>query len=213
MGALTRRESTPAPALIEWGLAGSPLPGETRSGDGSLVHFFAQGVLVAVVDGLGHGDEAATAAEAALDALRGHATEPMPSLIRRCHEACRATRGVAMAAVSFRADSPTMTWVGVGNVEGLFKPAGAERRPPHFWLPQRGGVVGYWLPTFRTSTHPVDRGDTLILATDGIRPGFAEEPRIAELPPQLAATRILQKFARRMDDALVLVVRYRGFDQ
>ena len=47
---------------IEWAVATQPLPGPSVSGDLHLVEPFAHGALVAVVDGLGHGDEATAAA-------------------------------------------------------------------------------------------------------------------------------------------------------
>ena len=49
--------------MIEWGVASRALPGETRSGDLHVVESFAGGALVAAVDGLGHGEEAADAAD------------------------------------------------------------------------------------------------------------------------------------------------------
>jgi len=49
--------------LIWWGVAERALPGQTVSGDKYLVKPLADGVLLAVVDGLGHGGEATAAAK------------------------------------------------------------------------------------------------------------------------------------------------------
>src|SRR2546427_4142817 len=84
--------SVGAPALIEWGVASLALPGEAESGDRHLVKPVGTGVLVAVVDGLGHGAEAAAAAQAAVAALERHATESPVPLIERCHRALQGTR-------------------------------------------------------------------------------------------------------------------------
>src|SRR6267154_948379 len=71
--------SVGTPALIEWGVASRALPGEALSGDLHFVKQVATGAVVAVVDGLGHGAEAATAARAAVTALDRHAAEsPVP---------------------------------------------------------------------------------------------------------------------------------------
>src|SRR2546430_16061983 len=76
--------SVGAPALIEWGVASLALPGEAESGDRHLVKPVGTAVLVAVVDGLGHGAEAATAAQAPRAPLERHATEsPGPPIPRR----------------------------------------------------------------------------------------------------------------------------------
>jgi hypothetical protein len=71
------------------------------------------------------------------------------------------------------------------------------------------GVVGLQLPPLRDFGIPVARGDTLILATDGIRGGFAEGLTLEGTPQQLA-DRILARDDKGTDDALVLVARYVG---
>jgi hypothetical protein len=56
---------------------------------------------------------------------------------------------------------------------------------------------------------PIRRGDTLVLATDGIRASFAEELSLRD-PPQQIADHILARFGKDTDDALVLVARFVG---
>src|SRR6266571_213760 len=111
--------SVGAPALIEWGVASLALPGEAESGDRHLVKPVGTSVLVAVVDGLGHGAEAASAAQAAVAALERHASESLVGLVERCHRALKGTRGAVMSVAAFSRHDRSMTWVGVGNVEGL----------------------------------------------------------------------------------------------
>ncbi len=199
-------QSTGSLTLIEWGVATLTLPGQTESGDRHLVKPFVNGVLVAVVDGLGHGDEAAVAAVAAVAALEGAAHDSVVSLVRRCHAALMRTRGVVVGLASFNGLADTMTWLGVGNIEGLLFPADTTRRRES--LAPRGGVVGYQLPSLHPSVLPVTRGDMLIFATDGIQNSFAEG--LLSGPPQHIAERILARHAKGTDDALVLVARYHG---
>ena len=73
----------------------------------------------------------------------------------------------------------------------------------------RSGVVGRRLPSLELSRLTVVRGDTLILATDGIDQRFAGDPGIATAAPP-TAERILADHGKETDDALVLVVRYLG---
>ena len=54
---------------LEWGVASQAYPGETSSGDSWLVKELPEGILVAVVDALGHGGEAAPAAQKVADVL------------------------------------------------------------------------------------------------------------------------------------------------
>jgi phosphoserine phosphatase RsbX len=55
----------------------------------------------------------------------------------------------------------------------------------------------------------VAAGDVLILATDGIRAGFADGLKLDE-PTRILADKILNRHFKGNDDALVLVARYLG---
>ena len=193
--------------LMEWGVATSALPGEAESGDVHLVKPIGTGVLVAVADGLGHGAEAASAARAAIAELDRHAGESPAALIERCHRALHGTRGVVMSVVSVDRHERSLTWLGVGNVEGtLLYGDGAQRRG-RATLITRGGIVGSELPRLHPETLRVTPGDTLILATDGIRETFAEGLPVEATPQQLA-DHILARHGKGTDDALVLVARF-----
>ena len=76
--------------------------GERESGDRPVVQPFPDGVLVAVVDGLGHGKEAATAARMSTGVLARCAAETPTVLVRRCHQALGATRGVVLSVEEAR---------------------------------------------------------------------------------------------------------------
>jgi len=163
--------------------------------------------LVAVVDGLGHGAGAAAAAQIAIESLAARDDESLPAKVTRCHEDLRQTRGVVLSLASFRASDSTMTWLGVGNVEGILVRAGALTISGRETLLLRGGLVGDYLPPLRAFSLPVTRGDVLIFATDGVRGDFAEDI-ILTGPSQKIADRILARHSFGNDDALVLAVRY-----
>jgi hypothetical protein len=208
MGGETMTTDRSSPPLLEWGVASLALPGETVSGDMHLVEPFEHGALVAAVDGLGHGEEAAAAAALAIATLRAHPEESILTLLQRCHKALRETpRGVALTLASFNASAGTITWLGVGNVEGALLHAGAKTGRDDLLLYR--GVVGSHMPLLRASVVPVAAGDTLVLATDGIRGGFTER-LVLEDSPQHIADGILARHATGKDDALVLVARYLG---
>ena len=82
---------TLAPSTIEWGVASRALPGQASSGDLNVVKSFPNGVLIAALDGIGHGEEAASAAAVARSILTAHAEEPVIALIERCHAGLRAS--------------------------------------------------------------------------------------------------------------------------
>ncbi|HEV8441348.1 MAG TPA: SpoIIE family protein phosphatase [Methylomirabilota bacterium] len=191
------------PALIRWGVASRSLREE--SGDQYVVHTTAHGVLVAVADGLGHGPEAAVAARTALSVIEENAEEPVARLLARCHERLRPTRGAVLSLASFTTRETTMTWIGVGNVDGILLRADPGAKPERLLL--RAGVLGHQLPPGDSFRVPVAPGDTLIFATDGIRSEFAETLKPGR-PPE--PERILAEHGKSTDDALVVVARYVG---
>jgi serine phosphatase RsbU (regulator of sigma subunit) len=191
------------PPLVEWTVAIRSLGNE--SGDQYLVSRTADGgVLVAVVDGLGHGPEAASAAKTAIAVLEASDERELGTRFLRCHERLRDTRGVVLSLALFATGS--LTWLGVGNVDGVLLRSGFSA-PEQLLV--RGGVVGRRLPSLELSRLTVARGDTLILVTDGIQSRFADDPGITFATPP-TAERILADHGKEDDDALVLVVRYLG---
>jgi phosphoserine phosphatase RsbX len=195
--------------LLEWDVAERPLEDGGRSGDEAVVVLHPGGALAAAVDGLGHGPEAAEAARATVEVLRRRPEADVVALARACHEAARPTRGAALSLAAFDPARGAMTWLGVGNVEGRLVRGGDPGGLDALSLAVLPGLAGHELPTLLPVTVPVRRGDTLILATDGIDPHFADGLTATGSCADIAA-RILERHGRPTDDALVLVVRYLG---
>lgn len=193
--------------VVEWGWAGAGL--EPDSGDLHVVVEFEGGALVAAIDGLGHGVEAGEASLAAARVLAAFPGEPLVRLFERCHEALHKTRGAVMTLASFDAWGSRLTWTGVGNVEAFLLRADPLAQPPREVVSLRGGILGFQLPALRPSVTHVSRGDTLVLATDGIHSGFAERLPLHAGPQEIAES-VLARHARGNDDALVVVARYLG---
>jgi negative regulator of sigma-B (phosphoserine phosphatase) len=196
-------------SLIEWSVAMRAFSDQDESGDGYLVESHPDGVLVVVVDGLGHGSEAAAVTQVAIAALKGHAHETIDALFKRCHRELSGTRGAVMSLASFSARDGAMVWGGVGNVTGLLLRADDEAERTREMLLPRGGVMGYRLPSLYPAAIPVAPGDMLIFATDGLRSGFVDDVPLEDAPQQIAE-HILERYGRDTDDALVLVARYLG---
>lgn len=179
------------------------------SGDCAFVGRHENGVLVAAVDGVGHGAEAATAAKTAISILESGLSRPVISLAQECHEALRASRGAVLSLASIDVPNGMMTWLGVGNVQGVLVRGAPKHGYARELLLLRGGVLGAQLPALQAAVLPVKQGDTLFFATDGIRGAFAESLSAQE-NPQRAANRILAKYRTGNDDALVMAVRLAG---
>jgi negative regulator of sigma-B (phosphoserine phosphatase) len=197
------------PMVLERGAAGLAHEGEGRSGDVALFAASERGGLVAVIDGLGHGDAAADAAEAAAEVLEANVELPAQRLLERCHEALRRTRGAVMTLAWFDLEARTMAWTGVGNVEARFVRAGDRGDARHASPVVLGGVVGYNLPQVRMGSIPLEPGDAVALATDGVAADFSQSLE-SGISAQELAERVLERHGKGNDDALAVVVRYLG---
>jgi len=193
-------------ACVDWASASVVAPGHLDSGDESCVLTVNDRTIVAVLDGLGHGLQAANAARLGVALLAQSRADDVVTMIRECHNGLRHTRGAVMSIAMFDSTEHTMTWIGVGNVHGsLWCPRSAAWQS----LLLRGGVVGDCLPQLQASVVRVNEGDTLVFTTDGVNPALDDRPLKGDsLRP--TAERILARWRAGDDDALVLLARYRG---
>src|SRR4051812_35803386 len=97
------------PARVDVGVAMRPRPGEVTSGDHAIVASVDSGVLIAVIDGLGHGEHAALASMAAAAAVREHRGDDCDSLMRSCHEGLATTRGAAISLAAISTSDAVLT--------------------------------------------------------------------------------------------------------
>ena len=195
---------------LEWSVAFIPLRGETVSGDLAVVERVRDEYLLAGIDGLGHGPEAAAAAEMAGRTIVENSTEPLDALMVLCHTALAHTRGAAITLVRIDAEAATLSWLGVGNVEAFLvrsSPGGTRAIDAPILS---GGIVGYHLPHVMVRSADLQRGDLVVMATDGIDRAFVQHIRPAEEGRSMADG-ILASCNKGSDDALALVSRFRGF--
>jgi negative regulator of sigma-B (phosphoserine phosphatase) len=194
------------PAALDRGVAGVAHEGEARSGDLAVFVPTAAGGLACVIDGLGHGPEAADAAERCAEVVRTNAEAPPRELMAACHEALLKTRGVVMTAAWFDLERSELSWAGVGNVDARLVRSGPEQREDVALV--FGGVLGYRMPRVRAATMALERGDVLVMITDGIDAAISAALASGGAA-QALADRILATHGKGTDDALALVVRYR----
>lgn len=197
-------------SLVEYASATYTLPGQAESGDQHIITPVSDGVLMAVVDGLGHGHEAALAAKHAIASIVRYMHDlNLIDLAKRCHAELSHTRGVVMNLAKFDGSQSTVTWLGIGNIEGRLI---LKTPNPNFaqqYLLHRSGVIGQNLPRLQTSTTRISHGDVLIFATDGIQTDFSDNLKIDQSVDDIAHF-IKSRYCKKTDDALVTVTRYLG---
>lgn len=194
-----------AASHLTCGIAVRAASGETRCGDRAVVTGSPELAVVAVIDGLGHGPDAADAADRAADVLAQSELRTPPDLLDQCHAALHRTRGAAISLATVTRTGH-LQWSGVGNVAGRILHTGPRRSTG---LVARAGIVGHRLPRLRAETVELDDGDLLVLFTDGLDPTTARDVAHRKAPQPLADT-LLQQHARGTDDALILTAQYRA---
>ncbi|OGU33665.1 MAG: hypothetical protein A2068_08980 [Ignavibacteria bacterium GWB2_35_6b] len=157
---------------VEYSVSSVAFPGQKESGDLYIIKELPEKVIIGVVDGMGHGHEAAVAAKLAVDTLEANADQSVIKLIKLCHEKLKPTRGAVMALASINYSDETLTWLSIGNVEGMLLRADSEIKPSYENIFMCPGVIGYRLSQLNATIIPISKGDMLILSTDGIRSDY-----------------------------------------
>lgn len=195
---------TDADALSFSGSAGRPLRGEPVSGDVCHVLRHGAGWTALVADGLGHGPQAADAAQASLALFLRHGGEPPGAIVAAIHAGLGHTRGGAVSVCRVDPDAGVAVFSGIGNVAGaIVSGAGTTRAVS---LP---GTAGHVARTIREFTYAFKPGSLLVMHSDGVATGwsFDRYPGLGYAHPTLVAGVLYRDFGRPRDDATVLVCR------
>jgi hypothetical protein len=202
----------PAPRSIRPALKSLDAGGATRprasfqvNGDAFLLWRFEGGMLVAVIDGLGHGERARRASEVAVRYLEAHGGDSLDSLFTGVAQVCRATDGVVMAAARFEfGNAITFSFASVGNIEARMSSPLAQER-----LVVRRGILGANAAQPRVTHHIWNPGSILVLHSDGVAANWRwEDFRAGDRETSGAMAQfMLDRLAKDEDDATVVVVR------
>jgi serine/threonine protein phosphatase PrpC len=214
------------PCPLDFGVATRTCPGRDVNGDDFIIKQWGESALVGVIDGLGHGQFAHQAAEAARQYVETHLDQPLSALFHSVGRACYSTRGVVMALARFdfglqntviRLKNPQsgvrnlqseikLTFASVGNIEvRVF----GSPEPMNFIV--RRGIIGANAPNPVITEHRWEPKYVMVLHSDGLVTHWKWDdfPEPAEAPATVVVQRLLQRLARDNDDATVVVVRGR----
>jgi hypothetical protein len=197
-------------SMVEWAVARrSVRTVENQSAEFSVVKSTPSGFLIALVSGIRDGSGGHKAGKAVAEVFETYTHQSLVDLFNRADRASKDTGGCSVAAAIFNTSYNTVSWFGVGSIQGFLHHRSDAADPKYHWLKPQPGYVGDNQFSIRETTLPVRMGDNLILATDTIHPEFADALPI-EGKPRVVADRLLGDFARPEDDALMLVTRYLG---
>jgi anti-sigma regulatory factor (Ser/Thr protein kinase) len=179
-------------------------PGEPVCGDSWAWHDVPSGRTVMLVDGSGHGSEAARAAETAAREFARHAEATCETIVERLHLALAPTRGAALAVARIDTAARLIRFVGVGNISGVLVDAGKARH-----MVSHNGTAGHVAPRIREFTYDFAADPLVILHSDGVttRWDLANYPGLATQHPSLISGVLLRDHRRGRDDASVVAMR------
>jgi anti-sigma regulatory factor (Ser/Thr protein kinase) len=197
-------ERRPPLARLEIGAVSLPMPGEIECGDAWTVDSRGAGKSrVLVVDGLGHGPDAAAAAQTAVQLFDQLEAATPERTIDQLHQALRPTRGAAGLVLELDLVGGRIVCAGVGNIAAcLTSPLGTRSFVSH------NGTLGHQSRRAQEFTYPWQQ-EIMVAASDGLmtRWKLDDYPGIHARHPSIIAALLHLDFKRGRDDVTVLVIK------
>jgi len=181
-----------------------PAPGETECGDAWSEERRSGSATLLVVDGLGHGPDAAVAAREAVQSFTATSGALPAARVEALNLALRSTRGAAVAVAHLDAARKVVRFAGLGNISAAIHSATPVRH-----LVSQHGTAGQSVRRIEEYTYPWEERSVLVMHSDGIgaRHDLGTYPGLIQRHPGLVACVLYRDFARGRDDATVVVAR------
>jgi len=188
---------------LEFGAINIALAGEIECGDTWRIAGNRETVAMLVVDGLGHGPLAATAAQAAAAAFAQRPFDPPSESMQHLHRALAGGRGAAAACAMLSFENTKVAYAGVGNISGSLI-SGEKSRG----MVSHNGILGAQLLRNQQFEYERGPGDRIVMHSDGMsaRWSLKEYPGLFVRHPAVIAGVLYRDHARPRDDVTVLVV-------
>ena len=188
----------------EYGVATRALQGD-QCGDSGITLEQKGILLCAVIDGVGHGPNAAIAAVTAKNYIEANSEATLTEILQGVHEVLKSTQGAVACLCRIDLKSGQLTMADIGNITcRIFRGLDSER------LLSREGILGYMVSSPREHSYRLDNSDLLLMHSDGVREHFElfEYPGILKGNATAVAERIVETLGKNNDDASCLAVRF-----
>lgn len=189
------------------GMVCMPHPHEIECGDTWRVSLSADRCSCIVADGLGHGVQAAEAAQAAARAFEGEPLDAPASILQKANVQMRGTRGAAVAIGQIDFNNQKVRYAGVGNIAGTVLSSDTSRG-----LFSHNGIVGHNAHRIQELEYPWNGDTMLVMCSDGLQSRWqiGAYSGLRRRHPAIIAAVLYRDFQRGRDDVTVLVVSPRG---
>lgn len=173
-------------------------------GDGHVIRHDGARTLLAVVDGLGHGERARKAAGIVEAYLHANYRKSLDQLPQELHNFLRHTRGAVVGIARIDESAKQINFVGLGNISA------------RLWLPEEkswvravsmSGTLGVSFRPPRIFSYPWKKGSMLIMHSDGITERWELTTDQRRQHPTEIARNLMKSYWRKSDDATIMVAR------
>ena len=192
---------------MKQGIATRSKIGESACGDAYLIENLDDRTVVCVVDGAGHGENAAVASQKAIVLLKQNLKLEPEDMIKMCHKELINTRGAVIGIAVIHEKENTLSYIGVGNISAvLVRDIASQTESRH--LTSLSGIMGYNLRTVKTFRYPYRTGDILTMFSDGISSRVDIPSYLSSSKDDLQdiANLILREHGKNEDDATIVMV-------
>ncbi|WXG44577.1 MAG: ATP-binding protein [Promethearchaeati archaeon SRVP18_Atabeyarchaeia-1] len=185
---------------MKLGIASRPALDQNTNGDDYLVKEWNGQTLLVVIDGLGHGEEAAVASTKARQYVLENHTRDVEQIVSSLHTHLRGTRGVVAGAVRIDRTAHRLIFCGIGNVD-----VSIVAEPP-MHPTSLDGILGVNARKIMKFGYTYDTLRAVVLYSDGVSGRFSlSDYPLAYEQPQFVAERILDEWGNRNDDATIAI--------
>jgi hypothetical protein len=156
---------------------------------------------------LGHGALAASASYSAAEIFEARPFDDPSSVLQNMHRRLAGGRGAVAACAQMRAPGEKLVYAGVGNISAAIVEPGRSRG-----LVSVNGTLGAQLPRSRQFDYDYPAEALVVMHSDGLsaRWQLSAHPGLHLRHAAVIAGVLFRDFARKHDDATVLVARHRS---
>ena len=186
------------------GAVSIPKPGESFSGDSWTIELTGNRAKFLLVDGLGHGQLAADASNAAIRAFHKISQDGSANVLTAINKALHGTRGAAVAVTEIEQLAGILRFAGIGNISSCIWTRDGIKK-----MVSLHGIVGADVRKIQEFSHPWPNQAILLMHSDGLhnRYVFEKYPGIMNRHPGIIAGVFYRDNNRGSDDSTVLVAR------
>lgn len=178
---------------------------EEYCGDGYYIEYEPEKQVfnILLLDGLGHGEGAHEAAQAAIEAYKVLPNDSQSLLLKGIHQQIKKTRGAVAMALKYDYTTEILSYCGVGNINGRTL---SYQTVKNFF--SYNGIVGHVMSSrVQDQEMKWERGSLLVLYSDGIisRWDTSKYYQIQKYDPTILAACLYRDYSRGNDDITLII--------